>query len=276
MASPIRTGCRPRGEECRAGDGRCFPCSFVGLAARDRPRAGRGRRVHRHRGAAAGRAGLRGARGDPRQGRPARVGHRPRAGASTTPTRGAGGARLLRTSELMGEPGHARCTTSIGRLAVPRGGVPEHGRPARPPRSSPTARTGWCARTARSCGSRSPARRSTCRAGPGRSPRSPTSRSSGGPSGRRASARWPAPRPPSSRRRGGASSRPPTRPVRGSTRLARRRPAAVRQPGAAAAVRRGKRRTSPQQPTAPRRAIDLPAPASPSCATSPRGCTPRS
>ena len=132
-------------------------------ADRHARRAGCGRRLQGHRGAARGRAGAARARGDPRHGRPAGVGHRLPRAASTTPIR----RRWPRSGSpssptWWASPPTTRSTTSTptGRRSPRR--TARSSRRARRGRRCRTPRTGSCARTARSCASPTRRRPSSC------------------------------------------------------------------------------------------------------------------
>ena len=159
-----------------------------------------------------GRAGAARARGDPRDGRPAGLGHRP---GGPLPLRQSGRARRARLRGALRPRGPARPRPRPlqvpRRHAVPRGRLPAGPARAGRGRRCRTPTTGSCARTARSCASPTPRRRSSCPTAAARSPRSATSRSSAAPSRRRASATSPRRARPSCASRGGASSRRRTR-----------------------------------------------------------------
>ena len=133
-------------------------------AARHARRAGCGRRLQGHRGAARGRAGAARARGDPGDGRPAGVGDRCVGPLSLRQSGGAGRARVLRAfrSGRQAGPRH-------GPLQVPGRRTPRRTarwfRRARRERRCRTPTTGWCARTARSCASPTRRRPSSCPTG---------------------------------------------------------------------------------------------------------------
>ena len=134
----------------------------------DGPR--RGRHLHRHDRAARGRAGAARARRDPRDAsrQPVWVvDHEGRFHYANPAARRR--ARLRRTpSELVGRPAPRDGPLQVPRRhAVPDRGLPADAGAAGGRDAAASARTGSCARTARSCGSPTRPRRSTCPTGLG-------------------------------------------------------------------------------------------------------------
>ena len=282
VLEPARTG-RPvhRDEDWFIRrDGTFFPVSFTSLPI-ELP-TGRGVVVtfSRHDRPARGRAGAARARRDPRPRRAAGLGRRPR---GPLPLRQPGGAapRRLRRPLRARRPARAR----DGPLQVPRRpAVPGGGLPADPLRAGGrepcrTARTGWCARTARSCASRTRRRRSSCPTASG----SVTAftdieeqleaEQAARDARHRRGARGGAARRPAAHHRGRRRRARPAHP-----RPARRRAAAVRQRHAHAPARGAQGAGGPgaRRRAAARSRSSRPGWASPSCATSPPASIPGS
>ena len=211
-STPARSG------SC-AATARCSPSATSRRRSRRRTGRERSSRSATSRSGAAPRRRCASARRSSRRS-PSPSGSSTAAAASTTPTRrrceALGYSDL---SELKGKPGHATVHYKYpDGTAVPRGGVPDHARAADRRAARRTARTGWCARTARSCGSRSRRAPFDLPDGPGSvtaftDVEEQLARRAGGARARRRAR----PGDRAAAARGGASSRPPTPPARGSS-----------------------------------------------------------